>query len=621
MMGKVIGKQGAQIKAIRAQTQANIQVEETRGGDKCEFTIRGDLRQIREAKNMILDIVENEQGDSQNNDANGRGGGGDRQGSERREEMEVPPSLMGRIIGKGGETVKQLQQDSGAKIDIRTKEQPDIVHLSGSPDAIARAKAMIDDIIARGRQDSRQDGPDPQRSAKPEEIMEVPGNQIGRIIGKGGEMIMQLQGDSGAKIDIMKDRQGCVRLSGSQEAIEHAKRLIWDLMDRADARDGDGQSNEAPRHSSKVEETMEVPTNMTGRIIGKGGEMIQQLQKDSGAKIQMDKDQPGIVRLSGARGDVDYARQLISDLVNRDDGRNSGSRANDNRGYGSYQQPSKLEESMTVPQSMMGRIIGKGGEKIMQLQQESGAKLDISKDLPGIVKLSGSSESISHAKRLIEEIIEGGGKGGGKSAERGPQSNETMEIQHNMVQHVVGNDGSKVKVVEERSGARIDVDTREGTFKLHISGPRHAVESAQSMIYDTMERANASDSGSSFPPPPPMPPRDQGWTENGRWDASGWQQGSTWNGHETAWSGQGSSSNMSGGTPWQSTEQMTGTQMPTAAPMFPMPGTGHFPHDSQKQKRKRSSSSSSSSSQARKKQKKGREQSGAQSAWPQDHQQ
>merc|ERR1711879_666234 len=68
MMGKVIGKQGATIKDIRAQTGANIQSKEI-GDDKCEFTVRGSFDQVDEAKKMILDIVEDDS--RSNNNRNG----------------------------------------------------------------------------------------------------------------------------------------------------------------------------------------------------------------------------------------------------------------------------------------------------------------------------------------------------------------------------------------------------------------------------------------------------------------------------------------------------------------------------------------------------------------------
>merc|ERR1712032_894889 len=65
---------------------------------------------------------------------------------------------------------------------------------------------------------------------------------------------------------------------------------------------------------------------------------------------------------------------------------------------------------MTVPQSLIGRVIGKGGETIQRIQRESGAKLDVdTKQDPCTVRIIGDSEPVCHARFLISEILEKGG--------------------------------------------------------------------------------------------------------------------------------------------------------------------------------------------------------------------
>lgn len=60
----------------------------------------------------------------------------------------------------------------------------------------------------------------------------------------------------------------------------------------------------------------------------------------------------------------------------------------------------------------VGLIIGKGGETIKYLQSQSGAKIQITKDLEADphsrtrdVELMGSSEQISRAEDLINDMI------------------------------------------------------------------------------------------------------------------------------------------------------------------------------------------------------------------------
>mmetsp|Transcript_24474 Transcript_24474/g.56369 ORF Transcript_24474/g.56369 Transcript_24474/m.56369 type:complete len:239 (+) Transcript_24474:66-782(+) len=81
----------------------------------------------------------------------GRGKGKAETGSSIPQTMPVPASLVGVIIGKGGETIKRIIADSGAQIDV-AREQGDVpdqrnIYLSGTPDSVERARAMIATIV------------------------------------------------------------------------------------------------------------------------------------------------------------------------------------------------------------------------------------------------------------------------------------------------------------------------------------------------------------------------------------------------------------------------------------------------------------------------------------------
>ncbi|KAE8787890.1 far upstream element-binding protein 1 [Hordeum vulgare] len=75
--------------------------------------------------------------------------------AERRQSPEVGPfSRVGVIIGKTGETIKHIQLQSGAKIqvtrdmDVQPWSQTRLVDLSGTPDHISRAEQLISDVLA-----------------------------------------------------------------------------------------------------------------------------------------------------------------------------------------------------------------------------------------------------------------------------------------------------------------------------------------------------------------------------------------------------------------------------------------------------------------------------------------
>lgn len=65
--------------------------------------------------------------------------------------IPVPNDIVGLIIGKGGETIRQLTVESGAKIQVAKKSVDSTgmrnVFVEGPDDKYRKAKEMIDDII------------------------------------------------------------------------------------------------------------------------------------------------------------------------------------------------------------------------------------------------------------------------------------------------------------------------------------------------------------------------------------------------------------------------------------------------------------------------------------------
>lgn len=68
--------------------------------------------------------------------------------------IDIPNGRVGVIIGKGGETIKYLQTQSGAKIqvtrdmDADPSSQTRMVELMGTPDQIAAAEKLINEVLA-----------------------------------------------------------------------------------------------------------------------------------------------------------------------------------------------------------------------------------------------------------------------------------------------------------------------------------------------------------------------------------------------------------------------------------------------------------------------------------------
>ncbi|XP_018565076.1 probable ATP-dependent RNA helicase DDX43 [Anoplophora glabripennis] len=95
---------------------------------------------------------------------------------------------------------------------------------------------------------------------------------------------------------------------------------------------------------------------------------------------------------------------------NRSDGLYRNNRFKENKtswGNSSNMTENDQTETINVPSKFIGRIIGRGGSKINELQSDSGAKIQVTKDIIGddtVVKIFGNQDSIDKAKSLINSL-------------------------------------------------------------------------------------------------------------------------------------------------------------------------------------------------------------------------
>jgi far upstream element-binding protein len=121
---------------------------------------------------------------------------------ENSSQIMVPDKTVGLIIGRGGETIRDLQERSGCHINI-VGENKSVnglrpVNLIGNAQAAALAKELIMEIVESDTRNGGQGLQEPSRAAAPprdqypppdsgklSESIYVPSDAVGMIIGKG----------------------------------------------------------------------------------------------------------------------------------------------------------------------------------------------------------------------------------------------------------------------------------------------------------------------------------------------------------------------------------------------------------------------------------------------------
>lgn len=62
---------------------------------------------------------------------------------------------------------------------------------------------------------------------------------------------------------------------------------------------------------------------------------------------------------------------------------------------------------MNVPPNKTGIVIGKGGETIRSIKQQSGCDIELDKNSKGVFILRGPSDRIQYAQQLINDRVHG----------------------------------------------------------------------------------------------------------------------------------------------------------------------------------------------------------------------
>lgn len=162
--------------------------------------------------------------------------------------VHVPNAKVGVIIGRGGDMIKNLQQRSGARIQITRDADADPtaltrdVELMGTQEQISRAEELINEVIAET--DAASSASSGTRNVVPLQpgseqfVMKVPNDKVALVIGKGGETIKSMQGKSGARIQVVPlhpppgdtSTERNVFINGTKEQIESAKELVNEVI-------------------------------------------------------------------------------------------------------------------------------------------------------------------------------------------------------------------------------------------------------------------------------------------------------------------------------------------------------------------------------------------------------
>ncbi|XP_029363740.1 insulin-like growth factor 2 mRNA-binding protein 1 isoform X2 [Echeneis naucrates] len=146
----------------------------------------------------------------------------------------IPAQAVGAIIGKKGQHIKQLSRFAGASIKIAPAETPDskmrMVIVTGPPEAQFKAQGRIYGKL------KEENFFGPKEEVKLETHIKMAAAAAGRVIGKGGKTVNELQNLTAAEVVVPREQtpdendQVIVKINGHFYASQLAQRKIRDIL-------------------------------------------------------------------------------------------------------------------------------------------------------------------------------------------------------------------------------------------------------------------------------------------------------------------------------------------------------------------------------------------------------
>ncbi|KAK7793766.1 hypothetical protein R5R35_000962 [Gryllus longicercus] len=372
MVGAIIGRQGSTIRLITQQTRARVDVhrKDNVGSLEKAITIYGNPDNCTNACKRILEVMQQE--------ANNTNKG------EISLKILAHNNLIGRIIGKGGNTIKRIMQDTDTKItvssinDINSFNLERIITVKGSIENMSKAEAMIS---AKLRQSYEND----LQAIAPQSMM-FPGLH---------PMAMMSTSNLGYTS----------RAAGFPGGMYGSGPAPYPPMYPSPM-----PSQPGGQQGTDTQETtfLYIPNNAVGAIIGTKGTHIRNIIRFSGASVKIapleqekpqDQQTERKVTIVGTPESQWKAQYLIFEKMREE-------------GFVAGTDDVRLTVEILVPSSQVGRIIGKGGQNVRELQRVTGSIIKLPEqgaappqEEETTVHIIGPFFSVQSAQRRIRAMV------------------------------------------------------------------------------------------------------------------------------------------------------------------------------------------------------------------------
>lgn len=197
--------------------------------------------------------------------------------------ISIPVNMVGVVLGKGGSTIKQLQESSGANLSM--DKNGSMLKVEGTKKQVELAEQAVEEVLVKNR--------------IVDEALPLSPKSVAVFTANSACVIRDIQKSSGANIDLDR-KNSTVRVHGLEANVTKAGQALVAMMKDIDEK--------------YIREIVSIQRFHVPVIVGRSGATIKELQSDSGAVLEVDKINFQVI-IMGLPESVAKAKAKVDELL------------------------------------------------------------------------------------------------------------------------------------------------------------------------------------------------------------------------------------------------------------------------------------------------------------------
>lgn len=339
-------------------------------------------------------------------------------------DVDIPKDYHGKLIGKEGSALRQLEAETNCRITIPSRDTPSqIIKIVGPREGIERAVAYIKSVSDR-------------ESKLATEHVICPRIFYPFIRGPFNETYNNLTQETGAKINIPPSQANneVIVITGEKEGVHKAAAVIRAIV--------------AEKHSTVKSVTCTVARAQHRYIVGQQRSGLHTILKETGVSVEVpnEEENSDTITLRGEPSRLSEALALV------------------------YQRASSVITQQLAAQAWLHKhLIGPKGSTLQNLIPNRG-KVQIDFEESGSIFLEGAPEEVKAAYNVLSAEV---------ARLEEEMAIEKVKVHPSLHRHVIGRGGALISKIKDETGVQISIPNEQtNSDEIIVEGKKEGVKNA-----------------------------------------------------------------------------------------------------------------------------------------------